>query len=333
VSNLATEIELKDLLNFLIQNKEQKFLITFHSMGDRDSIGAAIGLKEYLHNSVIAIPDKITSTSRRVIDALSEQELLTGKIPKDIFGVIVVDANNLELLNEFGAKVKASKKQILFIDHHAPHKTDTSKATVFNDEAFNSTSSLIFSIIQRLGIRPSRDASVALLNGIIADSFEFQNMHVLTFRQVAELLESSGMGYSHFMEEFGEKVPAANRLTAIKDLCAANLEIVGDYLLASGVASIHANVAAEHAIKSGADAAVFWMVGAKEVSISARLKPPLDRKLSIHLGKMMQGIEGLLGGDGGGHPGAAGAFGPNKANAKKAVDKILLQLKERLEEG
>lgn len=323
-----------DLLNFLIQNKEQKFLITFHSMGDRDCIGAAVGLREYLSKSVIATPDILTGTSRRVLESLSDKpEILTGKLPKDIFGVIIVDANNFEALSDFGVKIKALKKPILFLDHHAIHKEENSKAMIFNDEGFNSTSSLVTSLLHKLGVRPSRDAAVTLLNGIIADSFDFYNMHTLTFRQVAELLENAGVSYSKFLEEFGERVPAQQRADSIRDLRAATSEVVGDYLLVYGLGSTHASIAAETAIKVGADAAVFWIIGAKEVSISARLKPPLDKKLSIHLGKMMQGIEGLLGGSGGGHPGAAGAYGPNKANAKKAADKILLQLKERLEKG
>lgn len=331
---MTNAIALNDLLNFLIHNKEKKFLITFHSMGDRDCIGAAIGLQEYLSNSVIAMPDILTSTSRRVLEALSQKpEILVNKIPKDIFGVIVVDANTLEALGDFGSKVKAAKKSILFIDHHLPHKEDNTKALSFSDEGFNSTSSLVAFLLHKLGVKPSRDSAICILNGIIADSFDFYNMHTLTFRQVAEQLEFAGITYNKFLEEFGEKVPANNRLTSFNDLKNSTFEVVGDYLLAYGTASIHASIAAETAIKAGADAALFWMVGQKEVSISARLKPPLDKKLSLHLGKIMQDVQGTIGGSGGGHPGAAGAYGPNKANAKKAVDKILFQLKDRLKRG
>ncbi|MDE1846090.1 MAG: DHH family phosphoesterase [Candidatus Micrarchaeota archaeon] len=330
---MATEIGFNDLLNFLIQNKEQKFLITFHSMGDRDCIGAALGLQSYLSNSVVATPDFVTSTSRRVLDSLSNKpELLTGKMPRDLFGVIVVDANNFEALGPFEEKLSTLKKPILFIDHHLPHKEEKSKATLFNDESFNSTSSLVYSIINKLGVRPSRDVAVALLSGIIADSFDFHNMHALTFRQISELLESGGISYSRFMEEFADRVPAQNRLTALKDLTSANAEVIGNYLLITGTSSIHASIAAEEAMKVGADASVFWQIGEKEVSISARLKPPLDKTLSVHLGKMMQGIEGIINGHGGGHSGAAGAYGPGKANAKKAVDKIISQLRQKLEE-
>ncbi|MGI0141083.1 MAG: DHH family phosphoesterase [Candidatus Micrarchaeales archaeon] len=325
------KIGFNDLLNFLILNREKKFLITFHSMGDRDSVGSAIALQKYLLHSIISTPDFITGTSRRMMEAIPNTIKISNKFPKDIDGIIIVDANTPEATGSFAGKIKKFNKPVLFLDHHEPHKSDDTKATIFHDENYNSTSSLVYHILTNLGIKPDREASLALLNGIIADSFEFRNMHALTFRQIAELMHSGNISYAEFLEKFGEKVPAANRITAMRDFCGAQTDVVGDYLLVHGTASINASVAAETAIRMGADASVFWMIGKKEVSVSTRLKPPLEKKLSIHLGRMMQEVAPIISGSGGGHPAAAGLYGPGIKNAKKATDKIISDLKKKLQ--
>ncbi|MDE1855671.1 MAG: DHH family phosphoesterase [Candidatus Micrarchaeota archaeon] len=329
---MAEKISFNELLNFLILNKDQKFLITFHSMGDRDSVGAAVALQSYLSRSVIATPDFITSTSKRLLASLHNAPQIITKIPKDVFGIIVLDANTPVATGKFEKEIGKSKKPVVFIDHHESAKPDASKATMFIDERYNSTSSLITNLLHSLGVKLGRDASLSLLNGIVADSAEFHNMHAETFKQVAMLLENSGISYSTFMMNFDESPPPENRLSAISDLCSARKEAVGKYLIAYGETSLHANVAAETAINVGADASVFWAIGKKEVSISARIRPPLEKHLQIHLGRMMWEIGDIIGGNGGGHAAAAGAYGPKKEMSKKATDRLISQVKQKLSE-
>lgn len=324
------KIGFNELLNFLILNKEKRFLITFHSIGDRDSIGSAIALHSYLSNSLIVMPDLITNSSKRVLESLSNPPKIGTKVPNDIFGTIVVDANSLEATGDLAKQIKKAKKSILFLDHHEPNKSDELKAMVFADQGYNSTSSLVHHILTSLGVNIETDASIALLNGIVADSANFHNMHALTFKQIFELLHSGGLTYSEFLERFGPKVSAQSRLNSLNEICSASRLIVGNSLLLYGPATTHASIAAETAIDAGADASLFWLSGKKEISISARLRPPLERQLSIHLGKMMQEIGPMLGGSGGGHPAAAGAYGPKVGMAVKATDKILFELKKKL---
>ncbi|MDE1804909.1 MAG: DHH family phosphoesterase [Candidatus Micrarchaeota archaeon] len=327
---MARRIGTREVLEFLESHREERFLITFHSMGDRDSVGSAVALKEYLTNSLIATPDFITSTSKRMLAQLSGKVEIGNKIPQDIYGIIITDANNSEALGSFGPKIAKSKKPVLFIDHHLESTSAGQNMMVFNDEGYNSTASLVYGLLRELQPSISSDQAIALLSGIIADSFEFHNMYPQTFRQISELLKYAKVEYPDFMAQFAEKVPAYNRKQSIADVCAAHTEIIGDYLLMYGRATIHANISAETAINIGADAALFWHSSSEEVSLSTRLKSPLDRKLSIHLGKIMREVGPILGGNGGGHPAAAGAYGPNKRMAQKAIDKILKELRDKL---
>ena len=66
------------------------------------------------------------------------------------------------------------------------------------------------------------------------------------------------------------------------------------------------------AIKIGADIALFYSESENEISFSARCRPTLDAEMNMHLGRIMRAISGTIEGTGGGHPCAAGAYGPKK---------------------
>jgi nanoRNase/pAp phosphatase (c-di-AMP/oligoRNAs hydrolase) len=253
--------------------------------------------------------------------------------PKGVQGTIILDTNNLESVGAFGDKIINSGSSILFIDHHAQQNLKGLDALLFNDEEYNSTASIIYEVLKKLDFNIDKSSAVALLHGIISDSSEFHNATPLTFRQVADLLDTTDVTYSEIMSSFMQKVPVQNRFNLIKDICASKTEIDGNYLITFGVSSIHANLTAEMAIKLGADASLFWKEEEKEVSISGRLRPPLDKKLSIHLGKMMQEVSGLLNGNGGGHACAAGAYGPNRDMTDTVVNKLLDELRNKFKHG
>lgn len=125
-------------------------------------------------------------------------------------------------------------------------------------------------------------------------------------------------------------MPVNNRYETIEDIYASKAEIAGDYVIIYGRAHAHANVAADAALNLGADAAVFWVTTEKEAALSARLLAPLDKKLGIHLGIMMESVAGLVGGTGGGHACAAGAYGPRREGAQGAGEEVVRKIKEKM---
>ena len=61
------------------------------------------------------------------------------------------------------------------------------------------------------------------------------------------------------------------------------------------------------------------------------MRSTLDTKFSLHLGKVMQGVGSIIGGNGGGHPCAAGAYGPRKEQAEKALDYVVGQIEKAID--
>ncbi len=323
-------IALDELCNEIRLNKDKKVVLTFHTIGDRDAVGSAVALSEYFTHATVVTPDFITNNARRMLSYLGYTEKISAKFPKEADLIIVCDANNLFALGKLGNAIESNKFKKLFIDHHAPHVELKVDALAFNNESFNSTSSIVCEVMHRVGFKINKNAAILLLNGITADSADLQNSSPLAFRQIAELLEISKLDFSFFTEYFEENIPVKNKYQVIKEISAAKVEIVGKYILIYGEATEHANVVADNALKLQADASVFWVKSNAEASISARLRPSLDKELSMHLGVMMESIGKIVGGNGGGHACAAGAYGPNREAASKAGEEIVKRIKEKM---
>ena len=326
-------IAFDELCNQLKTYKDKRVVLTFHTIGDRDAVGSAVALSKYFSNAKIVAPDFITNNARRMLAYINCSDRITTNFPEVVDLVIVLDANNLFALGRLGDRLFPSLAKILFIDHHALHEDVTIEASAFNDESYNSTSSIVYETMKKIGASIGKNEAFLVLNGIIADSADMQNSSPQTFRQVAELLEIAKTDFSFFSEYFHENIPLENRYQVIKDITASKADVVGKYIIVYGRAAVHANVAADTALKLKADASVFWVTSNTEASVSARLRPPLDKKLLMHLGVIMQDIGVLIGGSGGGHACAAGAYGIKREASEIAGMATVKRIKQKFQQA
>jgi nanoRNase/pAp phosphatase (c-di-AMP/oligoRNAs hydrolase) len=323
-------ITFSELCGILKEFKSRRVALTFHTIGDRDGVGSAVALSEYFESASVVTPDFITTNARRMLEYLGLSEKVKSNYPNDAEMIIVMDANNLFALGKQEKMFENFKGKLLFIDHHAPQEKLPENAAVFNDESYNSTASIIYEVMKNLDFGITKEIAILLLNGITADSADLQNSSPKTFMQISELLETSKMEFSFFSEYYHRGVPAKNKYRVINDLQEASVEIVGDFIFIYGHATEHANIAADTAMQMNADATLFWAVSNVEASISARLRSPLDKELSIHLGVMMKEIGSMLGGNGGGHACAAGAYGPRREAAEEAANRAVELIRNNL---
>lgn len=327
-------LDLDGLCNFIEDSRRKKTLCTFHTVGDRDGVSSAVVTSSLFESAVVRTPDFVTSNARRMLEHAGYAQKIGSSFPVDVELVIVHDANKPDSLGPFGSRVERFDGELLFIDHHVEpaRYVDGKNAYYFNDESYNSTASIVYEVTKRLGRQLSRLEAELLLNGVIADSADFENATAQTFRQVSELTEISKVNYFEIAEYFHYRIPAKNRFRLIEDLSKSTARLEGDYVIVFGEAE-RANVAADAALKLGADAAVFFAIHEKEISLSARMRSTLDTKFSLHLGKVMQGVGSIIGGNGGGHPCAAGAYGPRKEQAGKALDYVVGQIEKAMDKA
>ncbi len=334
MSEVLKKLDMAGLASYLRSNCENTFTITFHSVGDRDGVGSALALSKYLKNSSVTTPDFITRHARQMLKDAG----YTHEIPSESgykAGILVIlDSNNFGSLGRMKNVAENFNGDILFIDHHfLSADAQSSKGIIFNSEAYNSTASIIYDLFKELKFKPDAQAARLLISGISSDSANFQNVTSTTFRQIAELLEICNANYNEVVSYVHNEISTQSRYGLIKDLFGSNIEVVGNYLLIYGKCKMHASVVADQAIKIGADASLFWDAEKDEISASARLRSPLDIKLKIHLGRIMQRNAKYIGGSGGGHPGAAGAYGPIKNKTDYFTGMVLEEIRNKLKNG
>ncbi len=327
---MLKKISIAGLASYLRSNRENTFTITFHSIGDRDGVSSAIALSKYLKNSTVTTPDSITRHAKQMLKDSGYSKDIQPDSNYNSNVLVIMDTNNFESLGRMKNAAMRFKGDVLFIDHHFLPANQNTKGTIFNNEAYNSTASIIYDLFKELGFKPTVQIARLLISGISSDSANFQNVTSTTFRQLSELLDICNANYNEVVSYIHDEIPTDSRYGLIKDMFASNIEIVGDYILIYGRCKMHASLVADQAIKIGADASLFWNVEKSEISSSARLRSPLDIKLKIHLGKIMESNAKYIDGNGGGHPCAAGAYGPLKNKTDYFIGMVLEEIKNKL---
>jgi nanoRNase/pAp phosphatase (c-di-AMP/oligoRNAs hydrolase) len=310
-------IDFEGLKSTLAEYRNKRVMITFHSIGDTDSVSSAFAIAEYFTNSTVVTPDFITNNSKRILERLGiGDEKIKTEFDDSADLVVMLDVNNFEDCGPFKGKLQAFKNKILIIDHHAPQGVPKSNVLVFNDEFYNSTASIVYELLKPMGIMITKTIAELLTLGIISDSAEFRNASYKTFEQVGELLNIANIDYVSLLPVMQHMASVSAREESIKDLLGAKTRVVAGLLFVSGTAKGHANQSADDAIRIGADLALFHSISKREIAFSARLRPPLDKELRLHLGQVMKKIAPTIKGSGGGHPCAAGAYGPSLPTAE-----------------
>lgn len=320
--------DIDSLANILRSYAGKSAMLTFHSVGDTDALASAIVLSKFFRSARISTPDFITSHSKNILHRLGfDSDSITNIFDENADVAVLTDVNNLEDCGKFSARLASFRGELLVVDHHSP-KPIARQARVYNDERHNSASSIVFELVERSGIRLTKHEASLLALGIISDSAEFINSTPETFSQIGKLLQISGTSYSSLAQLLKSTPSAEERLRSIAELSSAEKNIVSGILFVYGRAGYQANHMAEDAIRVGADVSLFYTISDTEISFSARMRPELESK-GIHLGVIMKELARIIDGSGGGHPGAAGAYGPGKERASEFTSAFIEEVAKR----
>jgi nanoRNase/pAp phosphatase (c-di-AMP/oligoRNAs hydrolase) len=297
--------------------KNRRAIITFHSLGDLDAVGAAIALQRFLgKNSTIAPPDRANSAARKLLEYTETNTAIFSELkrtPKD--AIIALDSASPHLMSHL-----AGIKPDILIDHHARMGGEMSASQEINDPAASSTCEMLYFLLQPT----DRISCMALLLGIISDSANFRYATPRTFTAAASLLEHCGMSYPQLLslasapESFGE------RIEALRSCSSVSAEKIGEHIVAIAMAKSHEAHFADMLVHLGADIAFVGCTGA-EAKISARMRQELIGR--VRLDRIMFEVGKVLGGNGSGHELAAGASGSDVQNLKAALG-ICVKLSE-----
>ncbi|MFA6328141.1 MAG: DHH family phosphoesterase [Candidatus Micrarchaeia archaeon] len=292
----------------------KRIIITFHSIGDLDAVGAAIALSRFLgKKAVIAAPDRPGASARRLLGYTGTPCPLFSEIkrtPSDF--IIVLDSSSPKMLPQLVGIIPD-----LTIDHHMQFGNEIASRKTINDPSASSTCEILHSLL-----RPKdRISCLALLLGIISDSANFKSASPATFKAASELLSQSGVSYSQLLALSHAPESLSERIEALRSCSSVSAEHIGGHIIAFAMAKSHEAHFADVLVSLGADVAFVGCEGEGSPSrdgaslpdansggrISARARDSL--KGHVRLDQIMSEVGKVIEGDGGGHEMAAGATG------------------------
>jgi len=316
------------LLNSLADLKGKKTLLITHSGCDVDAIGAAgaILFSMQKNNSArIIVPSHMALPAQR----LAKQMRIPFSVNKgaglpQADALFLIDFNSLSLAGNLAGAITAFPGKKFLIDHHAPSAEKIApKENTLIDENAASSCELVFEILKKSGIPLSKQAGACMACGIIADSAHFMAASSGTFRTMAETMRASGKSFPELLALFNSKKGFDEKIAALKAAKRARIFRLGDCIAATARIGAFEADAASTLVKIGADMAFTGDSGKQGIRISGRASQAALRETGIDLAKdVFQQLPQFYGGDGGGHPGAAGYNGP-EGNIEEALSKCV----------
>lgn len=293
----------------LSSSKAERFVLTFHSLGDIDAAASAIALSRFIGKKcVIAPPDKPNSGARKLLDYCGAQTVLfsEAKITSEDF-IIALDSSSPCLLPHL-----SSIKPDLLIDHHSPVGGIAAKREIIDPEASSTCEMLAFLL------KPTdKIACISLLMGIISDTANFKSATPRAFEAASALLSHAGISYSQIHSLAGAPESFSERVEALRSCQSVSAEKISGFLVATAMAKSHEAHFADVLVHLGADISFVGCESEKgSARISARMRDSLLGR--VRLEGIMPEIGKILGGSGSGHELAAGASGSGE-NLRQAL--------------
>ncbi len=282
--------------------------IVTHRNGDMDTIASACALSHSLGENSRAMGVHVSRIAREVIDELQfEHVRIDSKRPawpRTTSGVIVVDAGGPK---QIGINLPENIP-LCVIDHHA-HTSDNWEIGQ-NDLHINmnvsSTTQIIFQYISEFRAKTlDNRLRKILLTGLITDTGHYRHADALALSsasemlgdevnhgEVLDLLRTTGLGRSV-------------RIATLRSLSKVNVEKAGDFVVGVTSCSTHEGTVAGSLIHAGADVSIVTNSKVEGIRITTRASHRSVEN-GIDMGAILSSLAESLGGEGGGHSGAAG---------------------------
>jgi len=289
-----------------------RVIILCHHNADPDALGAAQGVKELIRALIdvkpsIVIPDDASILSRSIAWELGIELQETTFQEADTY--VVVDTGSLNQLGAWEKPLKESNAGIVFIDHHLPDSEMFELSTLyFVDPEASSASEIVYKLFIHHDVTPSETTSMALLAGVAYDTKHFSLGGPETFQIISSLLEKVG-DVSRIKELLSVPSKQSEKIARLRAGQRAEIEVVGDWLLAFSRLGSYQSSGARALLSLGADAAVVVGIDKGMLKASLRSKNQFHRLTGIHLGEVVGTLASRFSGSGSGHPTAAGFNG------------------------
>ena len=280
-----------------------------HKNGDMDTIGSALVIAEAIGPKARACGTNIGSLAKRMLSDMDYSFHILDPnrpvLPRSLGGIIVVDSASPD---QVGFDLPNSVP-ICVIDHHSSSSENWSEDTLLIKDNSSSTAEMIWEWMKHRSSELSDNAAVLLLAAIISDTGRFKHARPGCYRRVEEISETSGVDPVDVIEKMeNEGLNYSQRMGVLKAVGNSTSQDVAGVIVATTKASTHEGVVAHALIGAGAHVAFVQKKIPEGMRITGRASRTATN-LGVNLGVVMTNLANKLGGEGGGHPGAAGWSG------------------------
>jgi nanoRNase/pAp phosphatase (c-di-AMP/oligoRNAs hydrolase) len=276
----------------------------------------------------------ISRLGKRLLELVGEKVLDPPEY-QSYDAIVVLDTSNLASLG-IPEEILDAKRQII-IDHHL--KSDNVKGVDFyySDETKPSCAEIIWELlkVRTADGRIDRETAAALSAGILTDTAHLRFARTSTLKALAEILDRSGLPLEDVLALMEDDVPDMSRKVAfLKGAQRLRFEHAGEYIVAASNVSAFEGGLSKTLLALGADVVFVGAQAKKEFRVSGRATQALVRR-GFHVGKLMEEAGKDLGGQSGGHAGAAGMSGEGEMEAAVniLVEKALTTLRQMPKNG
>ncbi len=276
--------------------------------GDMDTIGSAIALAAS-NPKLMACGLHLGRLANRLCQEMEAPFRKLSKNPSwpsKIGGIIIVDAASE---SQTGVTIPEGVP-ICVIDHHDTCEWEFGPDDLELRSSARATTQMVFEYLKNSSPDTlSDEVRKLLLAGLITDTGRFRHADKDALNCAAQILDGSSFEYQEFVENVqNESISASDRGAILKGLSRCQSIDSGKWNLVYTHAGIHEGKVASLIIQAGAEVALVSRNRDGETRLTARA-PRSSTISGIHLGKMMQELSQKMGGEGGGHDGAAGWTG------------------------
>ncbi len=282
----------------MLENTQSACVIT-HRHADLDAYACGYAMRELLEGlgirTRLVVPEgvgaEVKSYSARLGIELSYEDSCGDN---DL--VVIVDVSTSSQLNELRRYLGG---KVLVIDHHSVHNINPTLSLV--DSGATSCSEIAALLMMRLGIKPSRNASLLLLGGIISDSNRFLRARVETFEVMRWLLGNVDVGYRDIIGALATEASFSERMALVKGMLRLRAYRLGELITCLSRVNAYESSLADLLIRAGCDIALV----ASEHDNETRMVGRASRRVGISLAEVFGDVARYFHGEGGGHDKAA----------------------------
>lgn len=278
------------------------------SNGDMDTIGSAISLAAAFPQAM-ACGIGVSKIARRMIGITKAPFLQLSPDnpvwPKKLAGIVCVDAAAPSQLG-----LQLPDVPIAVIDHHDTNGWELKDGDLFLHEESSATTQIIHTYLNEFHPQVlTSEVCKLLLAGLITDTGRFKHADSDAFKSASEIISRGGIDYPHFLDNFEKDTFSdSERGAMVAGMQRMQSRTAGDwYLMHTKVGSNEGRMC-NVLLSSGAEVALVARTRDGNTRLTSRA-PRTSTAKGVHLGRIMESLMEKIGGEGGGHDGAAGWSG------------------------